>query len=414
VQRGRRAFAGAVEGRADAQGHFEINTFAGDSVGITAYAPDGEPYLNPIKHLEWPKGTVQQEIEIALPRGILVRGTVTEKASGKPVHGATVEFWPYLGDNREIQSGSTVWTTTGSDGSFRVAVPSGHGHLLINGPSPDYIPQIVGENELHHGRPGGQPFYFHALLPLSLKTDDATKDVHITLRRGVSVKGYLVGPDDKPVRNAQMLCGGRPAPLERKLRPLPIRDGTFELRGCDPEATYPVLFLTAPYQPGINWISVHSNKPTLMMKLHLAPFFGNAGWLGAVVQVSAKQAGSEPMRVRLTPCASVRLRLVNGAEQLQPLIKLCPDLDLVVKPGPDLNEAWDRSVLAGEIVALADSWVRWNPVGIATDMQGHLTLTGLIPGATYRINNLDSTVATEFQAPTHEPEKSPEITVKLH
>jgi RNA polymerase sigma factor (sigma-70 family) len=414
VQRSRRAFLGAVEGRANAQGRFAINTFAGDSLGITAYAPEGGPYLNPVKHLEWPKGAVQQEIEIALPRGILVRGTVTEKASGKPVPGATVEFWPYQFDNREIQSGVTVWTTTGPNGRFRIAVPSGHGHLLINGPSPDYIPQIVGGNELHHGRPGGQPSYFHARLPLNLKAEDDTKDVEITLRRGVTVKGYLVGPDDKPVRHAQMLCGGRPAPLERNLRPLPIRDGTFELHGCDPDAVYPALFLTAPYQPGINWISVRSNKPALMMKLHLAPFFGKAGWLGAAVQISAKQAGSEPMRVRLMPCASVALRLVNGAEQLQPLVKFHPDLDLVVKPGPDLNEAWDRSVLAGEIVALVDSWVRWNPVGIVTDMQGRLTLTGLIPGATYRINNLDGTVAKEFQAPTRQPEKAPEITVKLH
>jgi hypothetical protein len=110
----------------------------------------------------------------------------------------------------------------------------------------------------------------------------------------------------------------------------------------------------------------------------------------------------------------VALRFVNGAEQLQPLIKFDPSIDLVVAPGPDLNEAWDRSILAGESAALCDSWIRWNPVGIATDMQGRLTLMGLIPGATYRINNLDGTLASEFKAPAHQTEKLQETTVKIH
>jgi hypothetical protein len=84
-QQRRRSAEKAAAPKCNAQGRFAINTFAGDSLGITAYAPEGELYLDPIKHLEWPKGAVQQEIEIALPRGILVRGTVREKASGKDV-----------------------------------------------------------------------------------------------------------------------------------------------------------------------------------------------------------------------------------------------------------------------------------------------------------------------------------------
>src|SRR6266852_5304855 len=84
---------------------FLVNPFAGDSFGITAFALEGEPYLNPIKRLEWPKGAIQQEIEITLPRGVLVRGVISEAVSGKPVAGAVVEFWPHLRDKYEIQSG---------------------------------------------------------------------------------------------------------------------------------------------------------------------------------------------------------------------------------------------------------------------------------------------------------------------
>ncbi len=398
-----------VTDRTNAQGRFRINCFPGAHLSVTAFAPEGEPYLNPIKRLEWTKAAVQQEIEIALPRGVLVRGSITEAASGKPVAGATVEFWPRLGSNRDIQSSGTVWITSGPDGSFRMAVPPGPGHLLVNGPVPDYIPQPVGENELHFGKPGGTPSYWHAVFALDLKAEDKTKDIAVTLRRGVTVKGNLVGPDGQPVPRAQMLCGQLPPPQERSIRPVPVRDGHFEMRGCDPEHTYRVLFLTAPYKPGINWIGM-PGPGGFQRKLHLPAFFGDATWLGAAVQLSAQQAGGKPIRVPLASCGSAVLRLVSA--EGQPLKNFSPPLDLVVTPGPDLNQAWEHGTLAGEVAALNDTWTHWTPVpGVSTDTQGRLTLTGLIPGATYRINNLDRTPAKDFTVPSDG--KPAEITVKI-
>jgi RNA polymerase sigma factor (sigma-70 family) len=402
---------GEVAGWTDGQGRFQINPFPGTSFGVTAFAPEGEPYLNPHKTLVWPKGAVRQEIEIALPRGVLVRGTITEAASGKPVAGATVDFEPYSFSSPDVQFVG-VWATSGPDGAFRLAVPPVPGHLLVNGPVPDYILQAVGENDLRFGRPGGPPRYWHAVLALDLKPEDKTKDMRVTLRRGVTLTGLLIGPDGRPVPRAQMLCGSLPPPLEAAIRPVQVRGGRFELRGCDPARTYPILFLTGPCTPGINWISV-GRRAAIQMKLHLPAFFGGKDWLGAAVQISAKQAGSEPIQVRLASCGSVVLRLVNGREQLQPLIKLSPPLDLVVTTGPDLNEAWDQSVMGGEIVALSDDPL-WMPVsGFRTDAQGRVTLTGLIPGATYRINNLDWTTAKDFTAPAGGSAKPEEITIKL-
>ena len=45
------------------------------------------------------EGLVKQEVKIALPRGVLVRGKVTEAGSGKPVAGAGVQFWPQDDDS---------------------------------------------------------------------------------------------------------------------------------------------------------------------------------------------------------------------------------------------------------------------------------------------------------------------------
>ena len=41
---------------------------------------------------DWPKGAIEQSVDLALPRGVLIRGKVTEEGSGKPVAGATVIF----------------------------------------------------------------------------------------------------------------------------------------------------------------------------------------------------------------------------------------------------------------------------------------------------------------------------------
>jgi hypothetical protein len=49
--------------------------FGVDNIG--AYPPEGEPYLIARKRLEWPKGALEQSLDIVLPRGILIHGNKT-------------------------------------------------------------------------------------------------------------------------------------------------------------------------------------------------------------------------------------------------------------------------------------------------------------------------------------------------
>ena len=43
--------------------------------------PAGQPYLAASKRVEWPKGAIEQSVDLALPRGVPIRGKVIEEGS---------------------------------------------------------------------------------------------------------------------------------------------------------------------------------------------------------------------------------------------------------------------------------------------------------------------------------------------
>src|SRR5205814_419846 len=82
----------------------------------------------------WPRGAVRHAVELRVPRGVLLRGKVVEAGSGRPVAGAGVQLWPRA-DNPfmrpEVLAGYRQTVLSGTDGTFRMAVPPGPGHLLV-------------------------------------------------------------------------------------------------------------------------------------------------------------------------------------------------------------------------------------------------------------------------------------------
>jgi hypothetical protein len=183
-----------VDDATDADGRFRISLFSGEfskgDIGVHAYLPEGEPYIPASGGLRFDKGVVHREIEIALPRGRLLCGKITEAASGKPVAGAIVE---YNGD-------TNVRARSGPDGRYQLAVwPATAARLLVTHPSGDYIPQIIGSAGGSLDKPVCDLSYCHAIVEVDIKADDMPKEVNVTLRRGVTIAGSLIGPDGKPV-----------------------------------------------------------------------------------------------------------------------------------------------------------------------------------------------------------------------
>ena len=137
-----------VRYEADGEGRFRVPVgprpaVAVDRFAIRAQSPDGAPYLIAGKQGEWPKGAVEQSVDIALPRGVVVRGKVTEEGTGRPVAGAVVRVIAAR-PTPQTRRGHGVPAVTGPDGTYRVAAPPGPGYLVVQGPDDDYVLREFG------------------------------------------------------------------------------------------------------------------------------------------------------------------------------------------------------------------------------------------------------------------------------
>jgi RNA polymerase sigma factor (sigma-70 family) len=355
-----------MEGRSDGKGRFRLVPYVGSHLTVLALPPPGTPYLLRSKSIRWPKGDViKKEVHFSLVRGILVRGRVTEKPSGKPVAGASVEFVQCRDNNPFFRNDtSTSWDegqqigVSGKDGTFRLAVLPGPGHLLVCGPTPDYVKVETSLKKLE-GLPinSDHRYYLDAVVPLHLKPQPGPHPVAVMLRRGVTLTGQVLGPDDKPVAHAVLLCrtyferGYSHNNMAKSARK--VLDGRFELPGCDPDRPVEVFILDAADQ------------------------------LGSVVQLSPKELRGQPARVRLQRCGTARARLVDGNGK--PLANIRCHVVAVITPGVPWAESVRRKGMIAE-TAFLSSLDRKGHENLHSDAQGRVTLPTLIPGATHSLS----------------------------
>jgi RNA polymerase sigma factor (sigma-70 family) len=338
--------------RTDEKGHYRLRVAPGSgqpgtlSTEVFATPPEGQPYIRREAPFDWPQGAVKHHIDLALERGVLVRGTITDAATGKPIAGAKAMA---VRERRLLWDPETPRVTTGDDGTFAVAVPSGsRGHVLVKGPNNDYVTSEITYGELAGGKRFGDRHYADAIIPFEAKAGTETLDVTAKLRRGVTLRGKLLRAGDKPVDNALMVCwnhldgSGLWEGFPRI--GVPVRDGTFELRGCDPEVTYPVHFLDA------------RNK------------------LGATAHLSAQEAAGKEVTVRLEPCGSAVVRFVDKEGKPRKGFRATPFM--VFRPG-------DKGAGADSDFLVNFDTVNYRGARLTADAEGRCTMPVLIPGVTY-------------------------------
>jgi len=329
-------------------------------------------------------------MQVAVPRGVLVRGKIVESPSGKPVQGADIQYEPRSGNPNIKEDTVTGWqaaVVSHADGSFQIAVPPGKGSLVIQG-QPGFVFQVFGSEQVSSGRAGGKRFYLHAVIPLDLDPR-VTPEVRATLKRGVTVPGRLVGPDNKPVGEALLSSCLFIAPFDREWSarsPLVVRNGQFELHGLDPEKPVPLYVL----DPKDQW--------------------------GAKLEVSGRNEG-DPLVVKLLPCGAAEVRFVDL--EGKPVAGYQPSLQIVFTPGPTPQFVGREASKPGEfwadyeINANFDRLHYWD--GIRTDQDGRCVLPALIPAASYQLwfeSPSGKNAILDFTAESGKTIKLPDVVVK--
>jgi hypothetical protein len=337
---------------ADAEGRFRVNIMPGDRINIWAAAPEGQPYLHASAQVQWPRGVAERTVDLALPRGVLLRGKVTEEDTGQPVADAVVSRF------------GGGWALTKPDGSFAYAVEPRPGYLSVQAPGEDYQVQAISSRRFTGANQGlNRRLYAHAFVPYDPGPGAEPPEIRIALRRGATVRFRLIGPDDRPIPDVWVYSRavlGPTAISSGRAWPPPWNEvalrGHFEIHGLDRDTEVPVHFL----QP--------ESK------------------LGATVRVSGKMAGQGPVTVRLEPCGQAMARLVGPDGRPVTGQTLGAIVMMVVTPGPPPfpKESKEEIPRAEE-----DLLGRLDPLnhgrGLFADAQGRIVLPALIPGATYRL-----------------------------
>jgi RNA polymerase sigma factor (sigma-70 family) len=346
----------------DVEGNFRANPFSTDRYAVSVRAPDGLPYLGASTgSFEWTKGTLERRVNLALRRGVMLRGKVLEEGSGRPVDGAA--FGYFLRDGERGVPAARA--RSAPDGTYQFAVLPKTGTLAIIGPSDDYVFQEMGDRLLREGRPGGRRQYAHSFVSCDLKPGTDSREVNVMLRRGATVKARVTTPDGQPVANAwvfsRLLLTPEPWAARRRYSGEfhgDVRNGRCELHGLPPDAEIPVYFLDSKNQ------------------------------LGATAEFSVKASLAGPITVRLAPCGLAMARLVGPdgiplAGYRDPYL-----ISMIVTPGRagfSTDEA-DQDALAAD----GDFLSRIDPDhynDLVSDAGGRVTFPALIPGATYRITD---------------------------
>ena len=353
--------------RTDANGNFAINPFAPDerlSFGRSGYYLDVFPPPNTrytvAEEIEVPAtGVPGQDVEVRLQRGVLVKGRVTEAASGEPIAGARVQYKEYgfgkhVADAIEPSHLNTA--ISGPDGRFELPVPTEPGLFLVLGPTPDYIRVESSVGELGGGKPGGERLYADAVVPLKPGAGGeraqsgyhaahgaslyaaASGDPTLSLLRRVSwshsrirsaAMGWATNPTASPVPTVGLSCAGATrTKLPRHI--FTTRPAAWGQRLSSPRRTQPSRRLCGPA----------------------------ALWLGPRQLVDAD---GKP-RAKLRPLWLYVL--AEGAPHTAMLRADCP-LEAVLGNPISL----DRSIMEH----------------LKTDDDGRMTFRFLVPGATYMV-----------------------------
>jgi RNA polymerase sigma factor (sigma-70 family) len=291
------------------------------------------------------QGLAALEVDFELTGGIVVRGRLTDKATGKPVRGQVL-YGPLV-DNPDVKDFPGQGSGgTDEDGWFSVIAIPGPGLLAVRATDADHYQEApAGTFHTANGVEGNDAQAFVRIDPDP--KDEKSLKCDIAVELGRSLDGKVVGPDGKP------LTGARVAGLHSRY--------SF---GQKPEKLDGDAFTVA---------GIGSAEPRALVLAHPEKK------LGGVQVVPAGHM--DPLSVRLEPTGALVGRVLDGAGK--------PLAGVTVKAGYAFGQTVEADGAKGRLpkaLGFVDSgWMELLNGQAITDKDGRFRITGLVPGLKYRL-----------------------------
>jgi RNA polymerase sigma factor (sigma-70 family) len=333
----------------DKEGRYELRGMRkSNSYTLVLTPPDGLTFQRRVQLTDTPGlGVLNGDVEML--RGLTLRGTVTDKATGKPVPQARVEYYPLFGNPNVPAAGvAGEWApcslaTTEADGTYVLTAFPGPGVIAVADPNKGayrhavvtkqevkdffktpvhstyaegFLTTVTGTNNTWAIRQ--EDYHALGLAEPGEKDEGLVKD--IALERPRTVAGRVVGPDGQPVSGAAvfgLVLGGQEA----------LKGSEFTVRGLNPRDSRSLILYHAGKKLG---------------------FF--------LSELCGDTAG--PVTVKLQPCGSVSGRVVDKEGKPQ--------------AGARVEYMGSAGLANGTKLE-----------SVTTDKEGRFRVEGLVPGLPY-------------------------------
>ncbi len=199
----------------DAEGRYRLEGVPGGRQILVTISVEGLPYISRFALIEAMSGRKPEQMDIALKRGVWVKGRITNATTGKPVK-ATVWYYSARGNPNlkecadapfvQARRPPSLVTETARDGRFRTAVIPGKGLLVVQAHAADYaivdpIDPKLGEQYLYLLN-SPSTLVAHALLPFEAPADKDVVLPDTRLEPGVVQRIRLLDTDGNAVVGA--------------------------------------------------------------------------------------------------------------------------------------------------------------------------------------------------------------------
>ncbi len=343
-------WAEGIEAVTDAEGRYRLDglpraaayrLFIKTAKGIpytnaTFRAPAGSPGMEPVS------------FDLAMKRGVFVRGRATDKATGRPIRGHANYYAfgdnPHVRDHAGFSQSYEQYAYLDEEGRYEVVALPGRGMIAVRDEADRYLPasgfeKIAGydpKNGFFNTLPhllhaGGQAVL--AAVDIDPKADSLSLDLQADPGRSVTIE--VVGPDGAPLGDTKVKG-------QRELfqtGPLPQASSSFDIYALDPA------------------------KPRRVVVMH-----EGRKLIGSIF---LKGGESGPITIKLQPWGSVAGRIVDDEGR--------PRKGMFIgSPGGSKN----KNPETHDILPGSD----WNQ-GVRVGDDGRFFIEGLVPGLKYSANS---------------------------